>query len=217
MGALSCIKRFPLLPLRDDEEDADGARDVNRGRDERGEEGDQNRSRPTNKALSTFDVHDVALNALGLLASHNRRSKRMIGIGGGIDACLHSIEAQWGTGSQGNVLTLGVALDLLQSLTQNSENAREFVEDSYYRRDEKATEKAMPRANSSRESAVAHVRDAVSEQYDDFWGELRGYRQLLLCGGGVSGEEAREDSERNDRGTLDGDGSLPQDRLSRVW
>jgi hypothetical protein len=68
--------------------------------------------------LTSFDVHDVALNALGLLASHDNHTKQIIGsVNGGIHVCLHSVESQFKSGST-NIVTLCVALDLLQSLTQ---------------------------------------------------------------------------------------------------
>merc|ERR1712195_77739 len=58
---------------------------------------DTNESSTTTK-LTFFDVHDVSLNALGLLASHDQKTKKEMGSrsngnkeGDGLLACLHSI------------------------------------------------------------------------------------------------------------------------------
>ena len=94
---------------------------------------DTNESSTTTK-LTFFDVHDVSLNALGLLASHDQKTKKEMGSrsngnkeGDGLLACLHSIRVQFNVGDQGTILTMCVALDLLQSLTQEPSNAVRFV------------------------------------------------------------------------------------------
>jgi hypothetical protein len=100
-------------------------------RGERGLQEEQQQEEPSVASLLTcFDLHDVALNALGLLASHDQHTKQQMGNeqdGDGLLACLHSIKTQFHHGDQNTLLTLCVALDLLQSLTQEPRNAKRFV------------------------------------------------------------------------------------------
>ena len=139
-----CVLRFPSVAdggggggggaLVVGEREERGEQKEQKERGERGERGlqeEQQQEEPSVASLLTcFDLHDVALNALGLLASHDQHTKQHMGNeqdGDGLLACLHSIKTQFQHGDQNTLLTLCVALDLLQSLTQEPRNAKRFV------------------------------------------------------------------------------------------
>ena len=96
-----CVLRWPATTKRS-----------TRGSEQQGKEQEQEQERSSSTAASTltfFDVHDVALNALGLLASHDDATKRAIGLKGGVEACIHCVRVQFREGSD-KPLTMCVAL-----------------------------------------------------------------------------------------------------------
>ena len=100
-----CVLRWPATTKRSTR----GSEQ--QGKEQEGEqEGEQERSSSTAAStLTFFDVHDVALNALGLLASHDDATKRAIGLKGGVEACIHCVRVQFREGSD-KPLTMCVAL-----------------------------------------------------------------------------------------------------------
>ena len=112
-----CVLRWPSTTKRSEQHveqqnksEQGGKEQEEEEEQEKEEEEEEERSSSTaSSSLTFFDVHDVALNALGLLASHDDATKRAIGLKGGVEACIHCVRVQFREGSD-KPLTMCVAL-----------------------------------------------------------------------------------------------------------